>query len=112
MGLLTVGNCDYGRRHPDDAPNTTRTYPFSTMLHGLSPQMVDWSDQQQVDTLQAYVASCTGSTPPKSNGFPKQLVAMDGKGRLKPEQMPEQLNSLLGVQTEWEQVSSTLVSPR
>merc|ERR1712167_40169 len=37
---LTVGSCDYGRRHPDDAPNTTRTYPFSTMLHGLSPYML------------------------------------------------------------------------
>merc|ERR1711904_518308 len=104
---LTVGNCDYGRRHPDDAPNTTRTYPFSTMLYGLSPQMIDWDDQQQVDKLLAYVASCTGSTPPKSNTFPRQLVAM-----VKPEQVPEQLNSLFGIQTEGEQVSSTPVSPR
>jgi hypothetical protein len=104
---LTVGSCDYGRRHPDDAPNTTRTYPFSTMLYGLSPQMIDWGDQQQVDKLQEYVASCTGSQPPKSNVFPKQLVAM-----VKPEQVPEQLNSLFGVQTEGKEVSSTLVSPR
>jgi hypothetical protein len=69
--------------------------------------MIDWDDQQQVDKLQSYVASCTGSEPPKSNGFPKQLVAM-----VKPEQMPEQLNCLFGIQTEWNQVDSTVVSPR
>merc|ERR1711998_782146 len=54
--------------------------------------------------LQAYVASCTGSKPPKSNGFPKKLVAI-----VKPEQVPEQLNSLFGTQTEWRPTSSTIV---
>jgi hypothetical protein len=82
---LTVGSCDYGRRHPDDATNTTRVYPFSTMVFGLSPNMIDWDDQGQVDKIQSYVASCSGSKPPASNDFPRQLVKLvstnKGKGK-------------------------------
>ena len=71
---LTVGSCDYGRRHPADAPNTTRVYPFSTLVHGLSPQMIDFDDPKQVQELQDYVASCSSSTPPPSNAFSRKLV--------------------------------------
>jgi len=92
---LTVGSCDYGRRHPDDAPNTTRVYPFSTMVFGLDPNMIDWDDQNQIDKLQSYVASCSGSTPPASNDFPRQLVSM-----VKPDKIPNQLNDLFGIKTE------------
>merc|ERR1712113_246222 len=89
---LTVGVCSYGRRHPDDAPNTTRTYPFSTMLFGLSPQMIDFDDPAQVEKLQQYVASCSGCTPPKSNAFPRELVKMTNAS-----QVPEQLSNLFGL---------------